>query len=314
MNSVRRSVDVLQQIFVWLSAILTIVVCLGIVWILLKNGYKSVNLDFLLTEPGATAVNVEKAGGISTPIVGTFVITISATILALPWALATAIYLSEYAKRNFITYYFRVAIDVLASVPTIVIAIFGVAIFTNPRLGFLSSMVEGVEGVTRAFGKSFFVCSIAMAIMILPFVIKTCEEALKSVPSSYREAAFALGSSKWHTIVRVVLPASQKGVITAVILGMGRIIGDTAIVWLLLGGTIRMTGNQPWWAVQNWLSTLQNTGSTLTTYIYFNSPAGEGDMPELAYGASLVLILIIIFLNAMATFIGARNKSMGEEN
>ncbi len=136
-----------------------------------------------------------------------------------------------------------------------------------------------------------------MAIMILPFVIKICEEALKAVPNYYREAALSMGASKWQSIVTVVLPSARQGILTGIILGMGRIIGDTAIVWLTLGGTIRMTGIQPWWYPVHWWSTLCNTGSTLTSYIYFASPAGEGNMPDKAFGAALVLIILIIVLN-----------------
>ncbi|QUH27089.1 phosphate ABC transporter permease PstA [Serpentinicella alkaliphila] len=313
MSNRRRVFDYIQQYFALGSSLITVAGCIGIIVFLFINGYSVINLQFLTTDPGATAVDISKAGGILTPIVGTFIITILRIIIALPWALSTAIYLSEYAMDNLVNNFFRTSIDILAGIPTIVIAIFGVAIFTRPQLGFLSSMVEGVEGVTRAFGKSFLVCSFAMAIMILPFVIKTCEEAIKSVPKSYREASLALGVSKWDTIVNVVLPSASNGIVTSVILGMGRMIGDTAIVWLLLGGTLRMTGNQPWYQPQNWMSTLKNTGSTLTTYIYYNSPAGEGDMPELAFGASVVLITIIIILNAITIFVGSRNKSVMEE-
>ncbi len=313
MTNIKKIKDYFGQSFVWIATTMSIAVCLGIILFLFLKGYKAINLEFLTTEPGTTIGNMEKAGGILTPIIGTFVLTIFGILIALPWALATAIYLCEYAKKNLANHYFRLAIDVLAGVPTIVIAIFGVAIFTNPRLGFLSSMVEGVEGVEKAFGKSFFVASIAMAIMILPFVTKTCEEAIKAVPKSYREASLAMGASKWYTIVKVVLLSARNGIVTAVVLGMGRIIGDTAIVWLLLGGTLRMTGTQPWWKVQNWMSTLKNTGSTLTTYIYFNSPAGEGDLPQLAFGAALILVLIIILLNTLAVLIGTSNKSLKEE-
>ncbi|MFZ7102141.1 MAG: phosphate ABC transporter permease PstA [Peptococcaceae bacterium] len=299
--------DNIQLSLAWLAAGLTIFVCLGIIIFLFIKGYQAINWEFLTTDPKPT-FKAEEAGGILAPIAGTFIVTIISIMIALPWALATAIYLSEYASKNFVTAYFKLAVDVLSGVPTIVIAIFGVAIFTLPSLGFLSSMVEGVEGVQKAFGKSFLVVSIGMAVMILPYVIKTCEEAIKAVPQSYREASLALGASKWHTIVDVVIPSASRGIVTAVVLGMGRIIGDTAIVWLLLGGTTRMTGMQPWWHVSNWLSTLKNTGATLTTYIYFNSPAGEGNKAELAFGASLVLIVIIIFLNAVTDMIGSRNK------
>ena len=304
--------DALGQTMSWLSSSLTIMLCIGIIVYILVKGFSQLNLSFILSEPNPT-FKEELSGGISTPIIGTFVLTLIGILLAFPWALSTSIYLSEYSQRNPLAKYFRLGIDVLSGVPTIVIAIFGLAIFSHPFFGFLSSMVEGVEGVNRAFGRSFFIAGLTMAVMILPFIIKTCEEAIKSVPESYREGSLAMGASKWHTITQIVLPSASKGIITGVVLGMGRIIGDTAIVMLTLGATLRMTGIQPWWAPQNWISTLRNTGSTLTSYIYFTSPAGEGNMTGKAFGASVVLIVIIILLNLLTELLGNLNKMVREE-
>lgn len=307
----KKLMDFIGLFLSWFASTITISVCIGIIAYLFVKGYRQINLDFILQQPSPT-FNEALSGGISTPIIGTFVLTSIGILLAFPWALATAIYLSEYAKKNIFTAYFKMAIDILAGVPTIVIAIFGLAVFTNPVMGILSSKVEGVEGINRAYGRSFIVCGITMAIMILPFIIKTCEEALKSVPDSYREGSLAMGASKWHTIIKIVIPAARNGLLTGVILGMGRIIGDTAIVWLTLGGTMRMTGIQPWWRPDNFLSTLRNTGSTLTSYIYYASPAGEGNMTEKAFGACFVLILIIILLNFVTDLI-SRNKKFVKE-
>lgn len=304
--------DYTGQFLSWAASTLTITLCLGIIVYLFVQGYKQIHPDFILTAPNPT-FDEKASGGISTPILGTFILTFIGILFAFPWALATSIYLVEYAKKNFLTSYFRLGIDVLAGIPTIVIAIFGLAIFSNPHLGFLSSMVEGIEGPNKAFGRSFIVAGITMAIMVIPFIIKTCEEAIKAVPNSYREGSLAMGASKWHTITKIILPSAKSGIITGVILGIGRIIGDTAIVWLTLGGTIRMTGTQPWFLPQNWLSTLKNTGSTLTSYIYFTSPAGEGNMTEKAFGASFVLIVIIILLNLFAGFLNRNRKIIKEE-
>lgn len=296
----------------WLSAALTILLCLAIITYVFVKGISHITPQFLITDPVAGREEGE-VGGIKAPIIGTLLLTLVGIAFAFPWALATAIYLSEYSERNPLTKYFRLGIDVLSSVPTVVIAIFGLAIFSNPFFGFMSSMVEGVEGVNKAFGRSFLVAGITMAIMILPFIIKTCEEALKVVPQSYREGSLAMGASKWHTITRIIIPTAKNGIITGIILGMGRIIGDTAIVWLTLGGSLRMTGHQPWWSPQNWLSTLKNTGSTLTSYIYFTSPAGELNLPGLAFGASFILIVIIIVLNLFTDLLGSLGKTVKEE-
>lgn len=304
--------DTTGQLLSWLASSITIAVCLGIIVYLFINGYKEINSQFLLTQPNPT-IKQDLSGGISSPIIGTILLTLIGTLLAFPWALATAIYLSEYSKKSVITSYFRIGIDVLAGVPTVVIAIFGLAVFSNPSMGFLSSMVEGVEGIQRAFGRSFFVAGITMAVMILPFIIKTCEESLKAVPDSYREGSLAMGSSKWRTTTRIVLPSASRGIMTGVILGMGRIIGDTAIVKLTLGGTLKMLDMQPWWTPENILATLKNTGSTLTAYIYYASPAGMGNAPAKAFGASFVLIIIIIVLNLIADLIGKFSKTVKEE-
>ena len=295
----------------WAACSLTLAACAGIIIFLFIRGFAQVNLDFMLTPPNPT-LNQAMSGGISTPIIGTILLTITGILIAVPWALATAVYLAEYGGNRLTVKFFRLMIDVLSGVPTIVIAIFGVAIFSLPQLSFLSTSVEGVAGVHRAFGRSFLVGGATMAIMILPFVIRICEEAIKSVPVNYRESALAVGASKWQSITTIVLPAARNGIITAIILGMGRIIGDTAIVWLTLGGTLRMTGLQPWWVPAHWLSTLQNTGSTLTSYVFFTSPAGEGNMPDKAFGAALVLILMIIILNIIIDLLGSFNNRIKE--
>lgn len=290
----------------WFSGIIILVVCFTIIIYLFIKGIGAIDWAFLTQDP-QPSLREELSGGILAPMIGTILLTAVGIIIAFPWALATATYLAEYAEDNFFFGTLRMGIDVLAGVPTIVYAIFGLAIFSLPELAFFSSMVEGVaEG--KAFGRSFLVSGITMAVMVLPFVIKSCEEAVKAVPQTFREAAFALGVSKWRTISRVILPAARSGIITGTILGIGRIAGDTAIVWLCLGGSMNLTGPQPWWYPQNWGATLQNAGSTLTTFIYYSSPAGEGNSPNKAFGAGLVLIIIILILNTLVDYIGRIGK------
>jgi phosphate transport system permease protein len=274
-----------------------------IIIVLFKDGAGVLSWHFLTSEPDPSALQASN-GGILTPIIGTCILTLLGTIVSFPFALATAIYLSFYAKKGLFRTLVESAVDILSGVPTIVIAMFALVIFTLPQFAFLSTLVEVVENSSMAYGRSFLVAGITMAVMILPFVIKSMTEALNAVPRTYYDASLALGASKWRTIRKVILTAATDGLVTGVILGMGRIIGDTAIVWLALGGSIRMTGLQPWYAVQNWISTLQNSGCTLTSYIYYASPVGEGNQFDVASGASLVLILIIILLNLIASALG----------
>ncbi|MCL1872989.1 MAG: phosphate ABC transporter permease PstA [Clostridiales bacterium] len=289
--------------YTYISMALIVCVFSFILVVVFRYGFGVLSWHFLTSEPNPSALDAA-SGGILTPIIGTFLLTIIGIVLAFPFALATAIYLCFYTKKGLFRTLVKGAVDILSGVPTIVIAMFALVIFTLPQLGFLSTMIEGVEGASRAYGRSFLVAGITMGIMILPFVIKSMEEALKAVPGSYIDGSLALGATKWQTIYKVVLNAARDGLVTGVILGMGRIIGDTAIVWLALGGSIRMTGNQPWFAPENWISTLRNSGCTLTSYIYYTSPAGEGNQFDVAFGASLVLIAIIILLNLMASLLG----------
>lgn len=290
----------------WAAGLVTSGVCLALVLYLVVKGAGVINPEFLFTDP-QPSLQEALSGGILAPIAGSVILTVISIIIAFPLALGTAIYLAEYTENTSPVQLLRGGIDVLAGVPTIVFAIFGVAVFSLPQLGFLSTMVEGVD-VQRAFGRSFLVAGIVMALMVLPYVIKSMEEAIKAVPQSFRQAAYSLGATHWSTIRRVVLPAARNGLVTGTVLGIGRIIGDTAIVWLCLGGSMRMTGSEQWWVPGNWWATLRNTGSTLTSYIYYSSPAGEGNSPNKAFGAALVLIIIILVLNFTVDYFSRRGE------
>jgi phosphate transport system permease protein len=184
---------------------------------------------------------------------------------------------------------------------------FGLALFTMGFFQFLSA--GGAEGGGMAFGRSFFVASIVMAVHILPFVVKVSEEAIRNVPQSLRQGALALGMTKWRTISKIVLPAASSGIATAVVLGMGLAAGDTAIVWLTLGGSMTMAVDN-WWTVGHWLTTLKGAGSTLTMYAYFNSAAGDGNSPDAAFGAAFVLICIVLIFNLIAALLFRRSGKM----
>lgn len=287
----------------WFAASITISICIGIVVYFLIKGISVLSLEFIFSKPNPTRI-AENSGGISIPIIGTCVLTFISMALAFPLSLATAIYLAEYSKGNKIAGVFRLGIDVFSGIPSIVIAIFALAVFTNPQFSFLSEYIHGAD---KAFGRSFLVGGIAMALLVLPFMIKTCEEAIKSVPQSYREASLALGASKWQTTMLVVIPAATNGIITAITLGIGKVIGDTVIVLLTMGATLNFAADK-WWKPSNYFDVLRGTGSTLTSYIFYTSPAGEGNLVSKSFGAALVLIILIIILNLFTDFISNHKK------
>ncbi|MDR2615633.1 MAG: ABC transporter permease subunit, partial [Oscillospiraceae bacterium] len=250
----------LGHIYAWLTAAAIAATALFIVLAVVIMGAGAISPEFLTSEPSASAIDPGADGGVLTPIVGTVVLTAIGIGIALPVSLATAIYITFYARRGAAGGGIGLAVDVLAGVPTVVIALFALAVFTRPAFTFLSTPVVTGGVAARAYGRSFLVAGVAMAVMILPFVVKSMAEALRTVPGEYLDGALALGATKWRVISRVALPAARRGIITGTVLGMGRIMGDTAIVWLALGGSLRMTGPRPWYAPANWLDTLRNAG------------------------------------------------------
>ncbi len=203
--------------------------------------------------------------------------------------MATAVWLSEYGRPSWLARMVESGVEIVAGTPTIVLAIFGLLIFSKGVFGFLSFTAQG----GAVFGRSFFIAGIMMSLIALPLVVGSTREALQSIPSHVREASYALGKDKISTIRRVLLPASRKGIATGATLGMGRIAGDTAIVVILLGASLTL---QPYGSAPL-LGTLRGTGSTLTSFVYANSPAGEGNSPTKAYAAAFVLLMIVILMN-----------------
>ena len=185
------------------------------------------------------------------------------------------------------------------------LAIFGLLVFSQGAFGFLSFTAAG----GAVFGRSFLVAGIMMSLIALPLVVGATREALQAIPSHVREASYALGKDRASTIRRVLIPGARRGIATGATLGMGRIAGDTAIVVICLGATLQNqgVGSFPIW------STLKGTGSTLTSYVYNNSPAGEGGAPDKAYAAAFVLLVIVVLLN-FAVDVIARKGVKWENN
>jgi phosphate transport system permease protein len=300
--------SIVGTVLSWTAASIVAAVCLFIIGYLAYEGWHAINWTFLTTDPIASLTE-DQAGGVRIPLVGTAILVIGSILVCFPLSIGAAVYLAEYmSEDSWLTRGIRFGLEVLASVPSVVFGVFGLSVFTLGIFKVLSS--SGAQGSSMAFGRSFLVAAVVMGIHILPFVVKVAEEAIRAVPASLRQGALALGMTKWRTIRRVVLPSASPGIATAVVLGMGLAAGDTAIVWLTLGGSINMAVEN-WWAPSQWVEVLRGTGSTLTTYIYFNSPAGEGNAIGMAFGAALVLIVLVLLLNIAAVVLGRRGANAG---
>jgi phosphate transport system permease protein len=228
-------------------------------------------------------------------------VALIATAIALPIGVGVAVWLAEYGRPVGLARAVESTVEMLAGAPSVVLALFGILLFEAPALGFLSETNGGV-----VFGKSFFAAGAILSLVALPLIVSTVREGLQAIPSHVREASYAVGKTKGATIRRILLPAARPSVITGTMLGIGHVIGDTAIIVLLLGGTetLQGVGHVPL------LSTLRGTGSTLTSYIFDNAPTGDLNQPQKAYAAAFVLLLIILLLNVIVDVFARRSREL----
>jgi phosphate transport system permease protein len=286
----------------WAAGIGLCVVAGAIVVYMLVRGIQYLSPDLLFSHPQPD-LDQSKTGGFLDPLLGTLLLTTVGIVLAVPLGVAIAVWLTEYGRPAGLARAVESGVEVVAGTPSIVLAIFGLVIFQQHLLGFLSFTAQG----DAVFGRSFLTAGAMMALIALPLVVGTTREALNAIPGHIREASYALGKTKIATIRRVLLPGARQGIATGTTLGMGRIAGDTAIVVILLGASLQLQpqGGTPV------LRTLRGTGSTLTSYVYNNSPAGEGNAPQKAYAAAFVLLVIAVLLNFGVDLAARRKRGPG---
>ncbi len=282
----RRGVQKGAFLLLWLSGLAAVLVLLIVVGYILVEGAGVVLTDFpdfLLTAPRG---GLSAEGGISTTIITTFYVVLLTVGIAAPLGVGAAIYLVEYAEEMQggtgliprLVGVVRFGVETLAGVPSIIFGLFGYALFVSAgALGFGFSLLSG---------------SLACACLILPVIIRASEEALRAVPRSYREGSLALGTTKWQTISKVVLPAAMPGIITGLVLSVGRVISETAVFYVTLGGT------------HNLPKSLLSGGRTMAMHLY--TVATETNAPEKAMGTGAVLIVTIVVINLVINVVSRR--------
>jgi phosphate transport system permease protein len=287
----------------WATGIALALIAAWIVIFMLIKGLSYFHPS-LLTESPAPSSQQSKSGGFLDPIEGTLIVTVLGTLIAGPLGVALAVWLNEYGRPRWLARAFESAVEIIAGVPSVVLAIFGLLIFSQSFLAFLSQQASN----GAVYGRSFFATGIVMSVLALPLVVGSTRESLTQLPARLREASYALGKTRATTIRHVLLPSIRPGIATGVVLGMGRIIGDTAIIRILLGVslTTQPVGHTPVSGL------LRGTGSTLTSYVYESSPAGEGSAPQKAYFAAFVLLLMVLALNGLVTWITIRTEPTGK--
>lgn len=247
----------------------TIGILFFIIFFISINGLPQVTVEFLTSNP----VDMGRSGGIFATVVSTVYLIFVALAIAIPLGIGAAIYLTEYTRESRVTDIIRFGTECLAGIPSIILGLFGFAFFVMAlRLGW--SIMSG--GMT-------------MSIMLLPTIIRTAEESIKAVPYELREVSFSLGVTRWQTVTRVVLPTALPGIVTGIILSIGRCIGETAVIIFTAGSSLRLPHS------------LLDSGRTMAVHFYILAREGIS-MPN-AYGTAAILILSILFINLTAYYL-----------
>lgn len=256
----------LAACFVWGAALLTLGTLVIIIGYIMIQGLDRLGISFLLENPR----RMGSEGGIFSPLLGTIYFTLVTMLLAIPIGVGAAIYLTEFIAEGFLVRVIRFFTDALAGIPSIVIGLFGYAFFVV--------ILRPLTG-----GWSILSASLTAFCMILPIIIRVSEEALHAIPASIREGSLALGVSKWDTVIHVVLPGALPGILTAALLGIGRVIGETAPLLLTLGGSLLVP------------KSIFSPSRTLSMHLYL--VAMETGEFSVAFATAAVLVIVILLLN-----------------
>lgn len=267
----KKPVDMLFLLMVWGSAAITLTVLIFLVGHILINGVPYITPS--LFELTYTTQNVSLLPSLITTVFAVFI----SLAVSVPFGIFTSIYLVEYAKKgNILVRIIRVTVETLAGIPSIVYGLFGMLFFVT-YLGWGFSLLAG---------------SLTLSMMTLPLIIRTTEESLKSVPDSYREASFGLGAGRLRTVFRIVLPSAGPGILAGVILSIGRIVGETAAMIATAGTFVRIPEN-----------VLQ---SSRTLAVHMWALASEGFHIDQAYATAVVLLIVVVGINTVASVIAKR--------
>jgi len=266
--------------FLYLSMLVALLSLGVIIYFISINGLKVLSWEFITQVPRHAMTQ----GGIAPAFVGTIYLTIGAVLFALPISIACAIYLCEYSPKSVIINVIRMSINNLAGVPSVVFGLFGLAVFVK-FFGFGVSILSG---------------SLTLGIMILPGIISAAQEALLAVPQSLREASLALGATQWQTIRKIVLPTALPGILTGVILSIGRAAGETAPI-MFTAATFYTRG---------YPKSIFDEVMALPYHIY--ALMTEGTFPEqqtlIAYGCAFLLMLIVLIISGFAIYLRQRQR------
>ena len=262
---------------IYLSAAIAVSVLLMIICYVTVRGIGSVSLEFLTTVTSARKGTVGIAGN----IVNTLYIIVITLVIATPIGVGSAIYLNEYAKPGKIVRIIEFTTETLSGIPSIIFGLFGSVFF----------------GTTLHLGYSLLTGALTLSLMILQLITRNTQEALRTVPDSYRSGALGMGATKWHMIRTILLPSAMPGIITGVILAIGRIVGESAALLFTAGSGYLLP------KAGGWLSKILQPGGTLTIQLYLSSSKAEYNV---AFGIAFVLLVIVLCINFLTKYLAKR--------
>jgi phosphate transport system permease protein len=269
----RQRVNDLARLVITLVAALVVIPVVLVILYVVYHGIAVLSWDFLTLPPS----NGMREGGIMPALLGTVFLTFGTAIVAFPLAIATAVYLAEYARDNMLTRWLRLAIVNLAGIPSIVYGLFGLGAFV----------------LFLELGTSIIAGSLTLGLMTLPVVISTAEEAIRAVPQEFRTVSLSLGATRWQTIRHQVLPHALPGIITGIILGLGRAAGETAPILFTVAA----------FYLPELPHSIFDQTMALPYHLYVIATQVPGMPLSLQYGTALVLLLVVLSLTLVATII-----------
>lgn len=281
----RKIKDLLAKILIYLCAAFSVAVLLLILCFVVKRGVKSVNWSFLTT---VTSVRKQTVG-IAGNILNTVLIILVSMLIATPIGVGAAIFLNEYAGKGKTVRIIEFTTEVLAGIPSIIFGLFGMLFF----------------GETLGMGYTILTGSLTLSMMVLPLITRNTQEALKTVPDGYRSASIGLGAGKWYMIRTILIPSAMPGILTGVILSIGRIIGESAALLLTAGSAKHLPKT-----FLGIFDKIFQSGGTLTIQLYL-SATSEGDF-DTAFGIAVVLLIIVFLMNVLAKTLARKMSPTGK--
>lgn len=266
-----RPSDCIMYGLIYLSAVIAVALLVGILGYVFIRGIKTVNLSFLTS---VTSV-LKGTTGIAGNILNTLYVIVLTLLVAAPIGIGSAVYLNEYAKPGKIVKMIEFTTETLAGIPSIIFGLFGMVFFGN----------------TLGFGYSLLTGSFTLAIMVLPLITRNTQEALKTVPDSYRNGALGIGATKWYMIRTILLPSAMPGIVTGIILAIGRIVGESAALLFTAGSGFLLPKT-----LSGYFSKIFESGGTLTIQLYLSMSKGQYDI---AFGIAVVLLVVVLCINIL---------------